>query len=260
MLLLVLAAAVTAALVLLALYYHRRLQVARFARAVVLPCGAAAHEVAFALGRAIFTDVGRLPKDPVFLSRLLAPLGASPVTVLRKGGCCSGLHRLYITALDTLGIRSAQVTVLRRVNPEHAHCFVQVRAGGSSYLIDVDYGVWFHDERGMPLGLSDLQRGVTPVIEPFASGVARYVGSAHTRPPGFPDRDYYRFDYELTRTANWAEGPVKRLAYFVLKPLTGGRIDRLLLPPALEWPELLLAVALCGCATLTLLAARLLGT
>ena len=245
-----------AALALLALYYRRRAQIARYARANVSTPDDQ-RQAAFALAASIFTGVGRRNKDPHFLSRLLAPLGPSPVAVLSQGGCCSGIHRLFITALDTLGIASAQITVLRRVAPALAHCLVQVQVGDTSYLIDADYGVWLHDGQGRPLSLVDLQRGVVPVIEPFvADGVARYVGSDRSRPPGFPDREYYRFDYELTRTANWAEGPIRRIAYCVLKPLTRGGIDRLLLPPALEWPELLLAGTLCALALTMLVATQ----
>ena len=43
--------------------------------------------------------------------------------------------------------------------------------------------------------------------------------------------------------------------YAVLHPLTRGRVDCLLLPPILEWPEVLLAVGLCG-AAFALLATR----
>ncbi len=259
MVILVLGGSTAAAIALLSLYYWRRAQIARFARAIVSP-SLDPRQVAFALGEAIFTGIGRRGKDPLFLTRILAPLGPSPVAVLRHGGCCSGIHRLFITALDTLGIPASQITVLRRVAPALAHCLVQVKIGDTPYLIDADYGVWLHDGCGRPLSLLDLQRGAVPVIEPFvAGGVARYVGSARTRPPGFPDRDYYRFDYELTRTANWAEGPVKRIAYFVLKPLTRGRIDRLLLPASLEWPELLLACALCTVAATMLVVAQTLA-
>lgn len=235
----------TAVLLLLGLYHYRRVRIAEFARRAV--CGGSdPREAAFTLARAIFSSVSRRHQDPVFISALLRPLGASPVTVLRQGGCCAGLHRLYITALDTLGIRSAQITVLRRVDPARAHCLVQVAIADTDFLIDVDYGVWMRHADGRPMGLLDLQRGIAPVIEPFVVGqVAPYAGSTRTRAPGFPAVDYYRFDYELSCTANWAESPLRRGVYAVLKPLTRGGIDRMLLPASLEWPELLLAFALC---------------
>jgi len=90
-----------AALALLGLYHYRRVRIAEFAHRAVREC-TEPRDAAFMLARAIFSGVGRRHKDPVFISSLLRPLGASPVTVLRYGGCCSGLHRLYITALDTL--------------------------------------------------------------------------------------------------------------------------------------------------------------
>src|SRR5437899_7111400 len=50
--------------------------------------------------------------DPPFISiAAFDILGGTPVSILRRGGCCSGLSRLYITGLGTLGIKAAQVTL-----------------------------------------------------------------------------------------------------------------------------------------------------
>src|SRR5690348_15568307 len=49
-------------------------------------------------------------EDPRFIPiAALDILGGTPVSILRRGGCCSGLSRLYITGLATLGIKAAQV-------------------------------------------------------------------------------------------------------------------------------------------------------
>jgi hypothetical protein len=251
-------ALVVAAIALLCLYHLRRLRIAEFARRATLG-SESQRDTAFALASAIFGDVRRAKNDPAFLLPLLAPLGGSPLTILRKGACCSGVHRLYITSLDTLGIRAAQVTVFRRADPAHAHCLAQVTVGNVNFLIDVDYGVWLrHPDEG-PIDLIGLRTGITPAIVPFVlDRAACYVNDAKTRAAGYPDREYYRFDYNLTRTANWAETRLKRAVYGVLHPVTHGRVDYLLLPPILEWPEVLLAAALCGAAIL-LLAARALA-
>jgi hypothetical protein len=236
-------------------YHRRRQRIAEFARHATLG-SRSQRDAAFTLASAIFGGVQRRGKDPFFLSRVLAPLGASPTTVLKRGGCCSGLHRLFITALDTLGIRAAQVTVFRRADPAAAHCLAQVMADGVKILIDADYGVWFRRPDGRPIDLVGLRSGVKPVIEPFVlDRQAPCAESTRTRSAGYPGGDYYRFDYELTRTANWAETWTKRTAYRVLYPLTAGQIDCLLLPPILEWPEVLVASGLCT-ATLGLLVAR----
>lgn len=109
------------AMTLLCTYHLRRRRIAEFARHLTQGIGSQ-REAAFALAREIFGGVKRRGRDPVFLSRVLAPLGASPVTILRKGGCRSGVHRLFITSLDTVGIRAAQVTVFRRADPAAAQC------------------------------------------------------------------------------------------------------------------------------------------
>jgi hypothetical protein len=250
-------ALVVAATALLCVYHLRRLRIAKFARRATLGSGSQ-RDTAFALATTIFGEVKRAKHDPTFLLPLLAPLGGSPVTILKKGACCSGVHRLYITCLDTLGIRAAQVTVFRRADPAHAHCLAQVTVEGANVLIDVDYGVWLRHPNEDSLDLVGLRTGVTPAIVPFVlDRQACYVNDAKTRAAGYPDREYYRFDYNLTRTANWAETWPKRAVYGVLHPVTRGRVDYLLLPAILEWPEVLLAAALCGAAILVLAARAL---
>jgi hypothetical protein len=240
---------------LLLVYHVRRQQIAEFARRATHGCGSQ-REKAFALAATIFAEVKR-GADPTFLSPVLAPLGGSPVSILRNGGCCSGVHRLYIAALDTLGIHAAQVTVYRRADPAAAHCLAQARVDGRNVLIDVDYGVWMRDLQGGGVDLAGLRSGLRPVIVPFVLDCeAQSATGGRPRGAGYPDREYYRFDYVLSRTANWAETRLKRAVYAALHPLTGGRIDLLLLPPILEWPEVLLGGALCSAAALLLLVQR----
>lgn len=253
----VIALAVAAA-ALLCVYHLRKMRIAEFAKRAT-PSSRSQRDVAFALASAIFGQVKR-GRDPVFLMPLLAPLGGSPTTILEKGGCCSGVHRLFITSLDTLGIRAAQVTVYRRADPAAAHCLAQVTVESANILIDVDYGVWLHHPDGGPIDLAGLRSGVTPAAAAFVfDQQACSVDGARLRVAGYPDREYYRFDYSLTRTANWAEGRLKRALYAVLYPMTHGRVDCLLLPAVLEWPEVLLATALCGAAVILLLLARALA-
>ena len=242
------------ALASLCAYYLRRRRIAAFARGATHGC-ASQRDAAFALGRMIFAEVKRRGRDPVLIPPLAA-LGASPSTVLEKGGCCSGVQRLFITCLDSIGIRAAQITVFRRADPAAAHCLVQVKADGENILIDADYGVWLRQADGRPIDLFGLRSGVTPIIEPFVlDREASYADCKKSRPAGYPDREYYLFDYELTRTANWAETWMRRALYPLLHRLTAGRVDCLLLPPICEWPEVLLAGSLSASA-LALLVAR----
>ena len=146
-------------------YHLRKLRIAEFARHVTRG-SQSQHEATLALARAIFSEVKR-GRDPAFLLPLLASLGGSPPTILKAGGCCSGVHRLFITALDTLGIRAAQVTVYRREDPAAAHCLAQVRTESANMLIDVDYGVCLQHPDGGPIDLAGLRSGVRPAIHPF---------------------------------------------------------------------------------------------
>jgi hypothetical protein len=85
------------------------------------------------------------------------------------------VHRLFITALDTLGIRAAQVTVYRREDPAAAHCLAQVRTESANMLIDVDYGVCLQHPDGGPIDLAGLRSGVRPAIHPFIRQQASYA-------------------------------------------------------------------------------------
>jgi hypothetical protein len=229
---------------LLCVHQHRRRHIEEFARRATHG-NLSQLDAVFALGRETFAGVKR-GRNPVFLARLLAPLGPSPVAVLEKGGCCSGVNRLFITSLDAIGIRAAQITVYRP-GPVAVHCLAQVKLDTGSIILDVDYGLWLRHPVNGTVDLAGLRSGVVPILEHFAvDQFAHYVDSTRTRPAGYPDNDYYRFDYSLTRTANWTMSPVRRCVYVVLRWLSNGRVDYLLLPPMLEWPELLLAGTLCA--------------
>jgi hypothetical protein len=246
---------------LLCTYQVRRRRIAEFARRVTRNSHSQ-RDAAFALARVIFGGVKRARRDPVFLVPILRQLGGSPTTILKEGGCCSGVQRLFITALDTIGIRAAQITVYRRADPAAAHCLAQVRVEGENIIIDADYGVWLRRPDGQPIDLSALRAGLVPTIEPFALECEAPFAEVRSdgkrsRPAGYPDREYYRYDFGLTRTANWAETRLKRIVYALLHPLTRGRVDCLLLPPILEWPEILLATALCFAAVGLLAAAAI---
>lgn len=234
---------------LLVTYYTRRKRIAAFARSVTRGSGST-EDAVFALARTLYVTIQRRP-DPKFPS-FLAPLGASPVAVLRRGGCCAGIHRLFITALDTLGVPASQVTVYRP-GPDAAHCLAQVQLGNERLMIDVDYGISYRRPDGQAVSMAELRAGMAPVLQTFMPDASALRVQGNSRnPPGYPGGEYFAFDYRLTRTANWTMSRVRRLSYAVLHALTDGRIDDLQLPPLLEWPEILLAVICCAGAALLL--------
>lgn len=179
----------------------------------------------------------RIPKgrDHAFLGLGFPPLlGATPGSVLRHGGCCSGISRLYIIALRTLGIRAAQVTLYHESGVGR-HALVEVRTGTDRWIVDPTYGIHYVDEVGRPLGLAGLRAGVAPRFRPLRAGLR----------DGYPPDPYYTFDYPRSKTANWTMTLGRRLTYTPLHFLTLGGIDTLRQPGFLEWPQLLVA---CGAA------------
>jgi hypothetical protein len=242
---LVLAAPSAILAALIVTFHRRRLRLATFCRRIVSNSDSR-RETAFAVARFLFSEVKRA-RDPPFLTRLLAPLGASPPSVLEHGGCCSGIHRLFITALDTLGIQSAQLTLYRRVEGVAGHCIAQVEVDSEKIIIDVDYGVWFRHPNGGSISLEELRAGVPPLIEPFVfDKKAHAADDSEVREAGYPPCPYFDFDYRLTRTANWTMSLLRRVVYPVLAVLTRGRVDVFLLAPVFEWPEVLLACVVCA--------------
>jgi transglutaminase superfamily protein len=185
-----------------------------------------ASETARILARVIHTSIVRRDDDPPFLHRSLAVIGASPSAVMRHGACCSGIARLYILALDSLGIPAAQVT-LYHASGEAQHCLVEVVVDGVGQLIDPTYGVAFESRDARPLSLADVQAGQQPCLISIRDG-----GQS-----GYPPNDYYRFDYAQTKTANWTRAWPRRSAYAVLRHVMD--IDRLRVPVALEWPHVI---------------------
>jgi hypothetical protein len=190
-------------------------------------------DTALRLGGAIYTRVMRAADDPFFLLPALRPLGGTPLSVLRRGGCCSGTSRLYIVCLDLLGIRAAQVT-LYLVNGQAQHCLVEIVLPTVRMLVDPTYGFSFHSPSGQPLGIEDLRAGTIPRFFPLP-------GSSRS---AYPDNDYYRFSFADTRTANWTKTMVRRAVYRTLRRVGGEWIDRRRLHPLLEWPQVLLLGAL----------------
>jgi hypothetical protein len=238
---------------LLYVFRQSRLRISAFAKSASLGTRSK-HDAAFAIARAIFCRVTR-SADPIFISPLLTPLGGSPSSILDHGGCCSGIHRLFIAALDTLGIRAAQITLYQ--GEVARHCLAQVEVdSGVKIVIDVDYGVWFKHPNGGALDLAALRAGVIPTIVPFViDQKATVIASEKGRPAGYPDNDYHRYTYSATRTANWTKNAFRRATYRVLDRLTKGRVDVLLLPAVLEWPHVLLA-GLVGTLALALIVAH----
>lgn len=241
-------------------YRRRRARVRQFALAVTRGAGSQ-RDAVFELGRTLFREIRRVDPDPIFLTRLLKPLGPSPIAVLKQGGCCSGIHRLFIASLAAIDIRAAQITVYALPGPVARHCLVQVVLCGAPLIIDVDYGVWYRHPHGGPLGIDELRSGVIPVIEPFVLDpqARRSQPGRPTIPPGYPNVPYYTFDFRSTRTANWTKSLTRRTAYKLLQQVTQGRVNCYLLPAICEWPEILLAGGLVG-ISIILFAAELART
>ncbi len=178
-------------------------------------------------------------QDPPFISSLFHVVGATPIAVLRNGGCCSGLARLYILGLDALGIRAAQIT-LYHVSGCAQHCAVEVALGGDRMIVDPRYGIYYTDRDGSPLGLERLQAGCLPKLQTLPLSTA----------DAYPPYPYYDFNYVNTKTANWTRSVPRRAAYWILRSVSGRRIDRCRVPPILEWPQILISSALLAGAGL----------
>ena len=184
-------------------------------------------DVVFRVACKIF-DLPATRRDPIWMSRLLEPLGASPGAIMKAGGCCSGKSRLLIVCLAELGIRSHQVTFYHKDG--HAqHCLVEVHLPTERFILDPTYGMYLGDDASCGLSLIDLQRCAIPISIPFTSRADW----------GYPDHGdgYYDFDYAATKTANWTCSALRRAAYTVLHKLSRGAVDRLMVPAWLEWPQ-----------------------
>ena len=214
--------------VLLLHYFRERRLVRRFA------LGATRGErnparAALALAAVIHERVPRGRDHPFLGLEVPALLGATPGNVLRRGGCCSGLSRLYVLALRSLGIRAAQVTLYHEAGLAR-HALVEVLLGTDRWIVDPTYGFHYVDAAGQPLGLDALRAGAEPRFRSFTGDEG----------DGYPRNNYYAFDYRRSKTANWTMTLSRRLTYPPLRLLTAGGIDTLRQPGFLEWPQLVL--------------------
>jgi hypothetical protein len=220
-----------AAAAVLALLVHCQMDYA-YVRSYVdheVPAGSDPETCALSLAAAIHADVPQVHEDPYFIVPALSPLGASPTSVLKQGGCCSGITRLYILGLATQGIRASQVTLYHE-SGRAVHCLSEVTLPSGKLIVDPTYGFCLSGRNGEGLSIEQLQQGATPSFYDFK-------GREHT---GYPGDDYYHFDYRLTKTANWTKSWIRRSAYRVLHATTAGGVDRLRLHPLLEWPQVLM--------------------
>jgi hypothetical protein len=191
----------------------------------------------------------RIPheRDPIFLPMPpFSSLGATPGSVLRIGGCCSGITRLYIVALQTLGIRAYQVTLYHESDTYH-HCLAEVCLGRDKMLIDATYGFYYVDEKERPVSQRDLRKGKEPTFRKLPYSVN----------DSYPPHSIYRFNYRNTKTANWHMTSLRRRTYRVLNKISPSRIDYLKVPAMLEWPQIILLCMLMSVLLLLNLFGRL---
>ena len=187
-----------------------------------------------AVARYARSRVSDRPDDPYFCGMpWLEPLGASPLAILRDGGCCSGRSRVCTLLLRAAGVAAHQITLYHRSGCAQ-HALVEARLPGFSVLLDPAYDLYYVDEQGRPLCSDALRAGRQPCFRALDDNADA----------AYPADVYYDFDFERTRTANWTRSIPRRIAYRILHSLTRGRIDRMPQPVLLEWPQLVLAMAL----------------
>ncbi len=182
------------------------------------------------LAGSVYARTRQLPDDPAFIDvPLLASLGATPVSVLRTGGCCSGSARLLICMLKSVGIRATQIT-LYHTSGDAVHALVEATCQDGTIVLDPTYGFSFHDEQGQPIGLERLRGGARPHFQSFSD----------SNRPAYPDDPYYDFDYASSRTANWTKSRSRQSIYRLANTFWHGGIDTLRQPAWSEWPQLVL--------------------
>jgi hypothetical protein len=192
-------------------------------------------QTALAIAGAIHRRVQRGDDDPHFLVAALAPIGATPSAVFQRGGCCSGISRLCILALDAIGVEASQIA-LYHVSGVAQHCLVEISVNGVDQVIDPTYGLAFERADGAPASLADLQAGVGPRFAPLPG----------CSTAAYPANPYYAFDYPNTKTANWTKSALRRFTYAGLSRFPLLEIDRFRLPILLEWPQIILACAIAA--------------
>jgi hypothetical protein len=236
-------AGLTVIAILLLSYRSEKRALCAFARSSV-PSSATIFGRALDLAGRVYVQIPR-STDPRFIPvAALDIIGGTPISILRRGGCCSGLTRVYVTGLGTLGIKAAQVS-LYHATGKSQHALAEVSLGAHHVIVDPTYGFYYVDGHGTPIGLAELRQGIKPEY--------RKLPHSERRPPrglrtseSYPANDYYNFDFSCTKTANWTKTVVRRSAYRLLRVLTRGRIDTLRQPLWMEWPQIIVATSVAA--------------
>jgi len=206
------------------------------------PLSESSLNTALDLAGRIYVQVSRGSEPPFIPIAALDIVGATPVSILRRGGCCSGFARLYITGLGTLGIKAAQVT-LYHATEKYQHALAEVSLGKQGVIVDPTYGFHYVDSDGRLIGLDELRQGVEPKYRRLPRSERRRPTSGRPN-ESYPTNDYYNFDFSRTKTANWTKTFIRRSVYKMLRVLTAGRVDTLRQPLWMEWPQIVVAVAI----------------
>jgi len=234
-------AGLTAISILLAHYVWEKRILRGFIYSSVRP-GESTLDTALDLAGRIYVQVARGDDPPFIPIAALNIIGATPVSILRRGGCCSGFARLYITGLGTLGIKAAQVTLYQAAG-KYQHALAEVFVGEERVIVDPVYGFYYVDSDGSrPIGLDELRQGLKPKYRRLPQSERRRPTSGRNA-QSYPASDIYNFDFSQTKTANWRQTRVRRCAYRLLKVLTAGRIDTMRQPLWMEWPQIIVTVA-----------------
>jgi len=108
-------------------------------------------------------------------------------------------------------------------------------------LVDPTYGFYYVDSGDGLLGFDALRSGARP-------GFRALPGSSSE---GYKENDYYDFDYQISKTANWTMTGLRRISYRFLAAVTHGRVDAIRQPVLLEWPQLVIATPAAALLLLT---------
>lgn len=220
--------------VLLRLYWAERRQLRAFVTDGVPPQGSAA-STALQWAGLLHAQIPRRMDVPFLPWGAFDFLGGTPGGILRHGGCCSGISRLYIAGLDTLGIPATHV-ILYHTSGVARHCLTEVCVEGQRLVVDPLYGFYYVDRHGRAVSIEALRRGAPH----------RYRRLPRSSRDHYPQNDYHNFAFTQTKTANWTKTPVRRGLYWVLAHVTAGRIATLRRPAWTEWPQLVVAVGVTG--------------
>lgn len=168
-------------------------------------------------------------------------LGATPVSVLEKGGDCADKSKLMWSILDQIGINSTMIVLYDPKTGKPVHTVIEAEySPGKRMIVDPVYNLFFPKGNIEYYGLIEMRKDAK-ILEDRVT----YLRSKAKAEDKINRYHLHSSTYHFATSMNWRKNPFTRLLFRVLYPYYGDNIYVIKRPAFLERPKMFLVFILC---------------